>query len=129
MSHQLQQLLSDYLDVFPPDLHAGLPPPERQMQHGIDVVLGSKLVSKPPYRLSASEASEVERQLADYLERGFIKPSSSPWASPILLVKKKDGSMRMCVDYRGLKQLRINIRYHELTSCSINCKVRDISPR
>ena len=93
MSHQLQQLLKDYSDVFPPDLIAGLPP-ERQMQHGIDVIQGNKPVNKQPYRLSASEASEVERHLADYLKRGFIQPSSSPWLSPILLVKKKDGSMR-----------------------------------
>ena len=71
MSHQPQQLLSEYSNVFPPDLPVGLPP-KRQMQHGIDVVQGSKPISKPPYRLSASEASKVERQLADYLERGFI---------------------------------------------------------
>ena len=76
MSMQLQQLLKDYSDVFPPDLPVGLPP-ERQVQHGIDVVQGSKPVNKPPYRLSASDASEVERQLADYLERGFIQPSYS----------------------------------------------------
>ena len=69
------------------------------MQHGIDIVQGSKPLSKPPYRLSASEASEVECQLADYLKRGFIQPTSSPWALPNLLVKKKDGSMCMCVDY------------------------------
>ncbi len=107
---QLQQLLKDYSDVFPSDLPSGLPP-ERQVQHGIDVVQESKPVSRPPYRLSAAEASEVERQLTDYLERGFIQPSSSPWASPILLVKKKDGSMRLCVDYRGLNALTIKNKY------------------
>ena len=62
-------------------------------------------MSKPPYRMSASESQEVERQLADYLKRGFIRPSILPWASPILLVKKKDGSMRMCIDYRGLNAI------------------------
>ena len=84
---------------------------KRQVQHGIDVVQGSKPVSKPPYRLSAAEASEVERQLTDYLKRGFIQPKCSPWASPILLVKKKDGSMRLCVDYRGLNALTIKNKY------------------
>ena len=69
------------------------------MQHGIDVVQESKPVSRPPYRLSAAEAREVECQLADYLERGFIQPNSSPWASPILLVKKKDGSMWLHQSY------------------------------
>ena len=81
------------------------------MQHGIDVAQGAKPISRPPYWLSVSEASEVECQLADYLKCGFIQPSSSPWASPILLVKKKDGSMRMCVDYRGLNAVTIKNKY------------------
>ena len=86
--HEMHKLLKDYEDVFPYDLPVGLPP-ERVIMHGIDLIRGSKPISKPPYRLSASEASEVERQLADYVQRGFIRPSSSPWVSPILLVKKK----------------------------------------
>ena len=106
----MQHLLHEYNDVFPHDLPNGLPP-ERAMRHNIDLLQGSKPISKPPYRLSASEASKVESQIADYLQRGFIKPSSSPWASPILLVKKKDGSMRMCVDYRGLNAITIKNKY------------------
>ena len=98
---------------MPDDLPPGLPP-ERTITHGIDLNPGSKPVSRPSYRLSVSEASEVERQLADYLQRGFIRPSNSPWASPILLVKKKDGSMRMCVDYRGLNALTIKNKYPPL---------------
>ena len=61
--------------------------------------------------MSASEAKEVENQLADYLARGFIRPSTSPWSSPILLVKKKDGTMRMCTDYRGLNAFTIKNKY------------------
>ena len=110
LTQSLHHLLHEYNDVFPHDLPKGLPP-ERAVRHNIDLLQGSKPISKPPYRLSASEASEVERQLADYLQRGFIKPSSSPWASPILLVKKKDGSMRMCVDYRGLNAITIKNKY------------------
>ncbi|MCO5567952.1 hypothetical protein L7F22_021648 [Adiantum nelumboides] len=72
---------------------------------------GTKPISKPPYRLSHTEAIEVEKQSADYVNRGYIKPSSSPWASPILLVKKKDGTMRMCVDYRGLNSVTIKNKY------------------
>ena len=94
----VQKLLNDYKDVFPADLPPGLPP-DRTITHGIDLMDGSKPVSRPPYRLSASEASEVEKQLADLIQRGFIWSSTSPWAAPILLVKKKDGSMRMCIDY------------------------------
>ena len=106
----LQDLLQEYKDVFPDDLPRGLPP-ERPVDHGIDVIPGTKPISKPPYRLSHSEAAEVERQLADYLSKGFIRPSSSPWASPILLVKKKDGSMRLCIDYRGLNSVTIKNKY------------------
>ena len=106
----LDTLITEFKDVFPNELPHGLPP-VRAVQHGIDIVQGSKPVSKPPYRMSASEAKEVEGQLADYLARGFIRPSTSPWASPILLVKKKDGTMRMCVDYRGLNALTIKNKY------------------
>ena len=86
----LERLLEEYQDVFPLDLPDGLPP-SRDVDHPIDLLPGSKPVSRPPYRLSHSEALEVERQLAEYLKKGFIRPSSSPWAAPILLVKKKYG--------------------------------------
>ena len=97
----LERLLEEYQDVFPNDLPDGLPP-SRDVDHPIDLVPSSKPISRPPYRLSHSEALEVERQLAEYLKKGFIRPSSSPWAALVLLVKNKDGSMRMCVDYRAL---------------------------
>ena len=106
----LSSLLSEFRDVFPDDLPDGLPP-SREVDHPIEVIPGSKPVSKHAYRLSHFEAQEVERQLAEYVRKGFIRPSSSPWASPILLVKKKDGSMRLCVDYRYLNQLTIKNKY------------------
>ena len=68
-------------------------------------------MSKPAYRLSVNEAHEVERQLADLVQQGFIQPSRLQWASPVLLVKKKDGSMRMCIDYRGLNAATIKNKY------------------
>ena len=89
--------MSEFRDVFPEDLPDGVPP-SRDFDHIIDVVLGSKPISKLAYRLSHSEVQEVEWQLVEYVKKGFIRSSSSPWA----LVKKKDGSMRMCVDYRVL---------------------------
>ncbi|MCO5561094.1 hypothetical protein L7F22_014715 [Adiantum nelumboides] len=107
---KLAHLLTEYSDVFSSDLPRGLPPTS-DVQHRIDVLSGTKPVSKSPYRLSASEAKEVESQLADYLARGFIRLRTSPWASPVLLVKKKDGSMRMCVDYRGLNAITIKNTY------------------
>ena len=106
----MQQLLQEFNDVFPNELPEGLPP-EQALPHRIDVAPGTKPISKPLYRLSASEVAEVERQLADYLSKGFICKSFSPWASPILLVKKKDGSMRMCVDYHSLNAVIIKNKY------------------
>ena len=106
----LQQLLQEFKDVFPTELPKGLPP-KQALPHRIDVPPGTKPISKPSYRLSASEAVEVERQLADYLSKGFICKSFSPWALPNLLVKKKDGSMRMCVDYRSLNAVTIKNKY------------------
>ncbi|MCO5599478.1 hypothetical protein L7F22_053582 [Adiantum nelumboides] len=107
---KLTHLLTEYSDVFISDLPPGLPP-TRDVQHRIDVLPGTKPMSKPPYRRSAGEAKEVESQLADYLARGFIRPSASPWTSPILLVKKKDGFMCMCIDYRGLNAITIKNKY------------------
>ena len=86
-------------------------PPERAIEHSIETMSDTKPISKPPYRLSHAEAAEVEKQLTDYVSRGFIRSSSSPWASPILLVKKKDGAMRMCVDYRALNAVTIKNKY------------------
>ena len=78
----LQQLLQELKDVFPNELPKGVPP-EQALPHRLDVALGIKPISKPSYRLSASEATEVERQLADYLSKGFIRKSFLPWASYI----------------------------------------------
>ena len=90
--------------------HLGYPF-ERTITYGIDLLPSSKPISQFAYRLSASEASKVEKYLANYLQQGFICTSSLPWASPILMVHKKDGSMRMCVDYRALNALTIKNKY------------------
>jgi len=74
-------------------------PPEREVQFSIDLVPGTKPVSMAPYRMSASELAELKKQLEDLLDKKFVRPSVSPWGVPVLLVKKKDGSMRLCIDY------------------------------
>ncbi|KAI3792250.1 hypothetical protein L2E82_06124 [Cichorium intybus] len=96
------EVVCDYPDVFPENL-PGVPP-SRQVEFVIDVIPGAKPVARPPYRLAPSEMEELKRQLQELLELGFIRPSSSPWGAPILFVKKKDGSMRMCIDYRELNK-------------------------
>ena len=95
----------DFPDVFPEDL-PGIPP-ARQVEFRIDLVPGATPVAKAPYRLAPAEMQELSSQLNDLLGKGFIRPSFSPWGAPVLFVKKKDGSFRMCIDYRELNKLTI----------------------
>ena len=76
-----------------------------------DLVPGVAPVARAPYRLAPSEMEELSKQLQELLDKGFIRPSSSPWGAPVLFVKKKDGSFRMCIDYRGLNKLTVKNRY------------------
>ncbi|GJW66080.1 putative reverse transcriptase domain-containing protein [Tanacetum coccineum] len=96
-------------EVFPDDL-SGLPP-IREVEFRIDLIPGALPVAKAPYRLAPSEMNELSNQLKELQEKGFIRPSSSPWGAPVLFVKKKDGAMRMCIDYRELNKLTIKNRY------------------
>jgi len=92
------QVVCEFPEVFPdeiPDVQ-----PEREVEFSIDLVPGMKPVSMAPYRMSASELAELKKQLEDLLDKKFVRPSVSPWGAPVLLVKKKDGSMRLCIDYR-----------------------------
>ncbi|XP_010535286.1 PREDICTED: uncharacterized protein LOC104810638 [Tarenaya hassleriana] len=102
-------VVRDFPDVFPEEL-PGLPP-EREVDFCIDVIPGTEPVSKTPYRMAPSEMAELKKQLNELIEKGFIQPSVSPWGAPVLFVKKKDGSMRLCIDYRGLNQVTIKNRY------------------
>ncbi|GJV07088.1 putative reverse transcriptase domain-containing protein [Tanacetum coccineum] len=77
----------------------------------IELVPGAAPVARAPYRLAPSELKELSDQLKELLEKGFIRPSSSPWGAPVLFVKKKDGSFRMCIDYRELNKLTVKNRY------------------
>nr|GEV76960.1 hypothetical protein [Tanacetum cinerariifolium] len=95
--------------VFPDEL-PGIPP-VREVEFNIDLILGSEPISKAPYRMAPIELKELKDQLQELLERGFIRPSVSPWGAPVLFVKKKDGSMRLCIDYRELNKITIRNRY------------------
>ncbi|KAI3816520.1 hypothetical protein L1987_16221 [Smallanthus sonchifolius] len=99
----------DHPDVFLEEL-PGLPP-DRQIEFQIELILGAKPVAKSPYRLAPSELKELMKQIQELLDKWFIRPGTSPWGAPVLFVKKKDGSMRMCNDYRELNKLTIKNRY------------------
>ncbi|GKA82193.1 putative reverse transcriptase domain-containing protein [Tanacetum coccineum] len=102
-------IVRDFSDVFPEDL-PGLPP-TRQVEFQIDLVPGAAPVARTPYRLAPSEMKELSEQLKELSDKGFIRPSSSPWGASILFVKKKDKSFRMCIDYRELNKLTVKNRY------------------
>ncbi|GKV53840.1 hypothetical protein SLEP1_g60353, partial [Rubroshorea leprosula] len=91
-------VVHEFPDVFSEDFPSL--PPDREVEFAIDLVPGTGPVSKAPYCMAPAELKELKVQLEELLEKGFIRPSVSPWGAPVLFVKKKDGSMRLCIDYR-----------------------------
>jgi len=104
----VQNLLAEYQDVFAEP--KGLPP-ERPYDHAIPILPQAIPVNSRPYRYSPLHKNEIERQVRELLAAGLITPSTSPHASPVLLVQKKDGSWRFCVDYRRLNDITIKNRF------------------
>src|SRR5262249_30178921 len=103
------EVIGEFPDVFSDDL-PGLPP-VREIDFPIELIPGTSLISIPPYRMVPAELAELKRQLQDLLDKGLIRPSVSPWDAPVLFVKKKDGSFRMCIDYRKLNQVTVKNKY------------------
>nr|GEV54854.1 putative reverse transcriptase domain-containing protein [Tanacetum cinerariifolium] len=102
-------IVRELLEVFLEDL-PGLPP-VRQVEFQIDLVHGAAPMARAPYRLAQAEMQELSIQLQELSDRGFIRPSSSPWGAPVLFLKKKDGSFWICIDYRKLNKLTVKNRY------------------
>ncbi|XP_070677834.1 uncharacterized protein [Malus domestica] len=102
-------VVKHYPDVFPDDL-PGLPP-DREVEFAIDLLPGTDPISLTPYRMAPAELRELKIQLQELLDKGFIQPSSSPWGAPVLFVRKKDGTLRLCIDYRQLNRVTIKNRY------------------
>ncbi|GKD55688.1 putative reverse transcriptase domain-containing protein [Tanacetum coccineum] len=102
-------IVQDILEFFPEDL-PGIPP-TRQVEFQIDLIPSVAPVARAPYRLAPSEMKELSDQLKELSDKGFIRPSSSPWGALVLFVKKKDRSFRMCIDYRELNKLTVKNRY------------------
>ncbi|KAL0546240.1 hypothetical protein IC582_016146 [Cucumis melo] len=104
-----EPVVRDYPDVFPEEL-PGLPP-HREVEFAIELEPGTVPISRAPYRMAPAELKELKVQLQELLDKGFIRPSVSPWVAPVLFVKKKDGSMRLCIDYRELNKVTVKNRY------------------
>jgi hypothetical protein len=102
-------VVCEYPDVFPEEL-PGMPP-DRDIEFMIELILGLAPIAQRPYRMNPQELEELKKQLADMLSKGLIHPSASPWGSPVLFVDKQDGTIRLCVDYRKLKEVTIKNKY------------------
>ncbi|KAH9302877.1 hypothetical protein KI387_014460, partial [Taxus chinensis] len=102
-------LLQSFRDVFPEEL-PGLPP-KREFDFTIEIKPGTEPISKAPYRMTTTELVELKAQLQELLTKGLIRPSVSPWGAPVIFVKKKDGTLRLCIDYRMLNKATIKNRY------------------
>ncbi|KAH0644862.1 hypothetical protein KY284_032746 [Solanum tuberosum] len=102
-------VVNEFPKVFPNDLPDI--PPEREIDFGIDLLPDTQPISIPPYRMALTELKELKEQLRDLLDKGFIRLSISHWGTPVLFIRKKDGSLRMCIDYRQLNTVTIKNRY------------------
>ncbi|KAH0784257.1 hypothetical protein KY290_003855 [Solanum tuberosum] len=102
-------VVSEFLEVFPGDF-LGIPP-EREIDFGIEFLPYTQPISIPPYRMAPAELKELKEQLNDLLDKCSIQASISPWGAPVLFVRKKDGSLRICIDYRQLYKVTIKNKY------------------
>ncbi|MCO5580910.1 hypothetical protein L7F22_034783 [Adiantum nelumboides] len=108
---ELFNFLNQFQDVFIDDIPRELPPKRGDDDHMIELIPGSSPPNKPPYRVSQAQQEEIMRQVNELVEKGMVRPSSSPFCSPVLLVQKKDGTYHICVDYRALNRITINDRF------------------
>jgi hypothetical protein len=102
-------VVCEYPDVFLDEL-PGMPP-DKDIEFAIELQLGTAPISKRPYRMPPAELAELKKQLQELLDKGFIRPSTSPWGCPAMFVKKKDERLRLCVDYRPLNAVTIKNKY------------------
>jgi hypothetical protein len=108
-SLEIIKVVLEFPYVSPEDL-SGMPP-ERKVEFAIELLLGTAPISKRAYRVSGPELVELKKQIDELSKKGYIQPSTSPWATPVLFVEKKDGTRRMCIDYQALNEVTIKNKY------------------
>ena len=103
------RIVNEFPDVFLEELSDM--PPDRDIEFVIELVPGTAPIYKRPYKMDANQLAELKEQIQELLDKGFIRPSSSPWGAPVIFVPKKDGTQRLCVDYRALNDVTIKNKY------------------
>jgi hypothetical protein len=101
-------VLKEFEDVFQ---EVPILPPKTYIDFSINLIPGAAPVSKDPYRMSTPELKEMQLHLEELLKKGYIRPSVSPWGAPVLFVKKKDGKLRLCIDFRQLNKVIVKNKY------------------
>ena len=107
----MSKLLREFQDIFTDDILGEMPPSRGMDDHSIDLIMGSTPPNKPPYRASQAQKDEIMRQVDEHMSKGMIRNSSSPFFSQLLLVHKKDGRYKICLDNRALKKITIKKRF------------------
>ena len=102
-------IVRDFPNVFPEELHGV--PPKREVEFTIELVFGTTPISKAPYQMAHLELKELKTQLQEMLDRSFIRPSVSPWRASVVIVKKKDETIRLCIDYKELNKVTVKNKY------------------
>jgi hypothetical protein len=106
--NQVDKVMEEYSDIFSSPIGVPL---HCQVKHPIDLTPGAQLPNGPVYRRCLLENEEIKRQIQELLHKGHIHPNSSPFGSPIMLVQKKDGTWRLCIDYRALNKITVRNQY------------------
>jgi hypothetical protein len=102
-------VVNEFPVVFPEEL-PGMPP-NRDIEFVIELKLGTALIYKTPFRMTTLELAELKEHIKELLEKGFIRPSSSPWGAPVIFISKKDGTQRLCIDYLALNEVPVKNKY------------------
>jgi hypothetical protein len=110
LPHAITNLSQEFKDVFPTEIPPGLPP-LRGIEHQIDLIPGASLPNRAAYRTNPEETKEIQRQVQELLDNGYVRESLSPCAIPVILVPKKNGTWRMCVDCRAINNITIRYRF------------------